>query len=241
MRFGTRTHSRPNRLPIPLPTMAESDCDSYLSVDSEDESVSEPTNRSRVHFYRKSPSPANARARPIRQPIQHPTMMATLKAYTSVEQDLVLLDPEYQRDVVWSDQKQSNLIDSLQNGYAVPFVILSERFIEGRTRLVCVDGKQRLTSIKRFMDGEIPFIDSSDSRKKWYSKSSGSRRLLITEEERLHFSRQLMTTVIYHDLNEEQERDIFQRVQNGTALTPVNASTRQKARGRYLFDNAGWT
>jgi hypothetical protein len=33
---------------------------------------------------------------------------------------------------------------------------------------VCVDGKQRLTSVKRFMEGHISVSDSSSPPKKWF-------------------------------------------------------------------------
>ena len=31
-----------------------------------------------------------------------------------------------------------------------------------RYKRVCVDGKQRLTSVLKFMEGEIPVLDSND-------------------------------------------------------------------------------
>ncbi|KAJ3520778.1 hypothetical protein NMY22_g12593 [Coprinellus aureogranulatus] len=72
---------------------------------------------------------------------------------------LVDICPDYQRDVVWNDAKQMNLIDSIFQNYPVPNLVFVRRFKNGDYYRVCIDGKQRLTSIKRFMDGEIFYKD----------------------------------------------------------------------------------
>ncbi|KAJ8095966.1 hypothetical protein PM082_015187 [Marasmius tenuissimus] len=73
-----------------------------------------------------------------------------------MQKEVLDLDPEYQRDVVWTDQKQSGLIDSLLNNYYIPPVIFCVKTDSmNREIRTCIDGKQRLTSIRRFMDGEL--------------------------------------------------------------------------------------
>jgi hypothetical protein len=62
------------------------------------------------------------------------------------------LNPSYQRDVVWSNKDSSTLIESILRGIPLPSVIFSQ----GKDRnYQIVDGKQRLTSILRFI-GEHP-------------------------------------------------------------------------------------
>lgn len=60
-------------------------------------------------------------------------------------------------DVVWTDAKQSALIKSLLQNYPVPPVYFSVRHDQatGRIIRVCLDGKQRLTSIQKFIDGYV--------------------------------------------------------------------------------------
>ncbi len=61
-------------------------------------------------------------------------------------------------------------------GYFVPPIIFNVKKttvkVEGREQIkilrVCVDGKQRLTSIWKFMRGEIGFFDSGKTQRKWY-------------------------------------------------------------------------
>ncbi|KAG8934132.1 hypothetical protein FRC03_001340 [Tulasnella sp. 419] len=71
------------------------------------------------------------------------------------------LEPEYQRDVVWPDIKQTKLIDSLLRNFYVPPIIfrVTEQDLNGHEKRICIDGKQRLTSLHRFMDGLIPHCD----------------------------------------------------------------------------------
>lgn len=71
-------------------------------------------------------------------------------------------------DIVWSEQKQSGLIDSLFRNYYIPPIIFGEMTIfsssshlaqilpkavataeDGSESRVCIDGKQRLTSIQK--------------------------------------------------------------------------------------------
>ena len=70
--------------------------------------------------------------------------------------DDIKLDPEYQRDVVWPDAKMIGLIDSVFRNFYVPPVIFSVvSHDDGSEKRICIDGKQRLTSIQRFMDGLV--------------------------------------------------------------------------------------
>jgi len=74
------------------------------------------------------------------------------------------INPDYQRDVVWSENQMSGLINSLLENYYVPPILFNKTQItlaDGTTRLkrVCVDGKQRLSSIEAFVRGQIPCRD----------------------------------------------------------------------------------
>lgn len=89
--------------------------------------------------------------------------------------DDIDLDAEYQRgscgipcgepivlmavcitDVVWPDAKQISLIDSIfRNFYVPPVIFATKQHDDGSETKICIDGKQRLTSIRRFMDGQV--------------------------------------------------------------------------------------
>lgn len=67
-------------------------------------------------------------------------------------------DPKYQRrSDVWSEEKQSFLIDSILKNYPMPPIFLHQ-VIEsdtGATKYNVIDGKQRLSTILRFINNEI--------------------------------------------------------------------------------------
>ncbi len=76
------------------------------------------------------------------------------------------MSPPYQRQSIWTDEEQSFFIDSILKNFPIPPIFLNESIdVEtGKTKFSVVDGKQRLTSIIRFIDNEIPVAsDAEDS------------------------------------------------------------------------------
>ncbi len=70
-------------------------------------------------------------------------------------------DPPYQRKSIWSDEKQSFFIDSILKNLPIPPIFLRQQIDDdtGKTKYDVIDGKQRLTSIIRFIQNEIPASD----------------------------------------------------------------------------------
>jgi hypothetical protein len=113
----------------------------------------------------------------------------------------------------------------------------------------CVDGKQRLTSIKRFMEGEIGVQDNAVPQKKWFvfeiymryntaidtdfeilrfychPKVNGveqaSARLILPDGTKKFFRERDLVTYEYSDLSIQVEETMFQLVQKGMPLTPA--------------------
>ncbi|KAJ3541922.1 hypothetical protein NMY22_g3705 [Coprinellus aureogranulatus] len=136
------------------------------------------------------------------------------------------LDPEYQRAVVWTKPKQVALIDSIWSNHFINPLLFNRIYVEvegaGRVPiLVCMDGKQRLTSIHNFMTGQIPHKDPVTKKLWWYTapELSRSSRLVIPEWAKQTFRERIITCVIYKNLKSQNEREIFQRVQEGVPLT----------------------
>ncbi|GBC06115.1 hypothetical protein RclHR1_06630004 [Rhizophagus clarus] len=145
------------------------------------------------------------------------------KLYNWLKNGVVDLSPEFQRDVVWTETKQSHLIDSVFNNFYIPPIIFSCKKLNGRKWVrVCIDGKQRLTAIKNFMDNKIPHINPAigSASKRFYNNHNNGKRFL-TEGEREIFDCSELLCVEYYDLTLQQEQEIFSRVQLGVALTPA--------------------
>ncbi|KAF7305055.1 hypothetical protein MKEN_01220500 [Mycena kentingensis (nom. inval.)] len=146
--------------------------------------------------------------------------------FQSIDSGDIDLDPEYQRDVVWPETKQIKIIDSIFRNYYVPPIIFAVNQNEdGTESRTCIDGKQRLTSIHRFMQGLIPHRDSITNDKFWFIDNKDAKvkaaKKILPEKFRKLFANKQIVCVEYGDLTDKDEREIFQRVQLGVALTPA--------------------
>ncbi|KAJ8080994.1 hypothetical protein PM082_017829 [Marasmius tenuissimus] len=137
--------------------------------------------------------------------------------YKQLKDNLIDLNAEYQRDVVWTKEKQSFLIDSIFNNHYVPPIILSIRKRENEideTR-VCIDGKQRLTAIMLATGRLLWFKNNPDLL---WPPGRGKKYLLPANMKR-SFENRSMVCVEYEEVSYGEERDIFKRVQLGVPLT----------------------
>ncbi|VVB86101.1 Uncharacterised protein [uncultured archaeon] len=72
-----------------------------------------------------------------------------------IENGIYDLQPDFQRDIVWNQQKQQKLIDSIMRGWHIPPIHLVK--IEGKEVYEVLDGKQRLFSIYNFLNDKFTF------------------------------------------------------------------------------------
>lgn len=160
----------------------------------------------------------------VRDALTPPSAMSytVQELHKYIHEGFIDLDPIYQRDIVWPETKQIGLIDSIfRNFYIPPVIFAVTRDEDGENVRICVDGKQRLTSIQKFLDGLIPHRDARTKKSYWFVRSDKQKttRLEIPEEWKRRFAETRITCVEYHNLSPEVEREIFQRVQLGVQLT----------------------
>jgi hypothetical protein len=79
----------------------------------------------------------------------------------------LILDPEWQRNYVWSDKKASKLVESFLIDIPVPVIYLAKN--KDNTYEV-IDGLQRLSSAFKFFDGELT-LSGLDIRKELNKKT----------------------------------------------------------------------
>lgn len=65
------------------------------------------------------------------------------------------LDPDFQRRNVWNARSKSRFIESLMLGIPIPQILLSAK-PNSKSAFLVLDGKQRLLTIKEFIDGKLP-------------------------------------------------------------------------------------
>ncbi|MGI8962568.1 MAG: DUF262 domain-containing protein [Bryobacteraceae bacterium] len=80
-----------------------------------------------------------------------------------IRQNRYDLNPEFQRDFVWPLEKQSRLIESCLMRIPLPVFYVAEA-LDGR--IIVVDGLQRLSTFRRYLDGDfaLTFPKTGDTR-----------------------------------------------------------------------------
>ncbi|THV52040.1 hypothetical protein BGAL_0091g00250 [Botrytis galanthina] len=158
--------------------------------------------------------------------------------YNTIVKGNLVLDPNYQRASVWDEGRASTLITSVLMGYFIPPIVLNVQTVinklkDGRKEVkhmrICVDGKQRLTSLFKFMSGEIGFLDNSHPPKKWYYchptingvLTPSSNRNICPDGLKKFFDDKVFCCYEYDHLTQETEETMFQLVQRGIALSPA--------------------
>ena len=63
-----------------------------------------------------------------------------------------VMNPEFQRDFIWNEEQQSKLVESVIMRIPLPVLYLAE---DEEGRMVVVDGLQRLSTFKRFVNNEL--------------------------------------------------------------------------------------
>ncbi|KAJ3767350.1 hypothetical protein FB446DRAFT_675419 [Lentinula raphanica] len=151
------------------------------------------------------------------------TTYSVRSLYEDMKRGFIDVEPEYQRDVVWKADKQMMLIDTIFTNHYMPPLIFSVIYDENdnESRKVCLDGKQRLTSIQLLLALQVHY---SETLKSWWFKanetsSSKNTKYLLPEHIRQSFINKQIKCTEYDELDEDGEREIFRRVQLGVALS----------------------
>ncbi len=70
-----------------------------------------------------------------------------------------IIQPYFQRNYVWDNEKKSGLIESILIGIPIPCIYV---YLDNDTKTeVVIDGQQRLTTIKNFVKNNFPFINNN--------------------------------------------------------------------------------
>ncbi len=128
-----------------------------------------------------------------------------------IEMGSFVMDPEFQRDFIWPEDKQSKLIESVLMRIPLPVFYLAE---DSEGKLVVVDGLQRLSTFQSFVNNKL--------------------KLKLPEQKELHAKRfqdlspklqnrvedcNLILYVIDANVPERARLDIFERVNSGVPLS----------------------
>jgi len=119
--------------------------------------------------------------------------------------------PDYQREFVWNDVRQSRLIESIILGLPIPVIFLAEN-IDGRLEIV--DGSQRIRTIVAFIEDKLvlkgleKLKTLNDVR---FSYLSRARRRKIVNTS-------IRTIVLSDSSTDKVKNDLFERINKGSDL-----------------------
>lgn len=128
-----------------------------------------------------------------------------------IEQGHFVMDPDFQRDFIWLDDKQSKLIESVLMRIPLPVFYLGE---DDKGRMIVVDGLQRLSTFNSFVNNKLrlKLPNQADLDKKLFENLSPKLQNRIEDCN-------LILYVIDAKVPERARLDIFERVNGGIPLT----------------------
>jgi len=137
--------------------------------------------------------------------------------YDQIDKETIDLDAKYQRKFVWTRENMKLLIDSIIKGYSINAIHFT---VDNKFKYVCLDGKQRLTTIKNFINNDVTWT-SDDGIEYYFSKNKDNKKKaqVMSEAQQNEFLNQNVVIIIYKNLTEEEQLEIFKRIQGGRQLT----------------------
>ena len=142
--------------------------------------------------------------------IRHETRTAS-EAIRRIDQKRYVMDPDFQRDFIWLEDKQSKLIESVIMRIPLPVFYMAE---DDEGRMVVVDGLQRLSTFQRFVKDELqlrlPDRDELDGKR--FSELSSKLQNRVEDCNLIFY-------IIDSKVPEQARLDIFERVNGGVPLT----------------------
>jgi hypothetical protein len=139
-------------------------------------------------------------------------------------------NPEYQRGATWKLPQRQSLIDSVFRMYPIPPIFLQEittRGLKGDASVYeIVDGQQRIVSLSSFFKGSFETLKADDQKlrlpnslRTGLAPWGGHRFSNLTVELQQAFLKTRLTVVLIQTDRADEVRDLFIRLQAGTALT----------------------
>lgn len=127
------------------------------------------------------------------------------------------VNPPYQRGLVWGVTRKRNLIKSLLMGIPVPSIVINDRGVrfegwdaETDPTYVVVDGKQRITALRDFVDGKFTVPGH------WFDVDA--EEVLFTELDKpnqLHFMHRPIAVSEAKLATLDEEREMFDLINFG--------------------------
>lgn len=172
-----------------------------------------------------------------------------IEIYQKMEDKKLILDPDYQRNIIWDEEKKTSFIESLYMGIIIPPIYVVEipsTDILSGNKYEVVDGKQRLSTIKSFINNDLKLREKN---LEYYADLFGEKKFAeirecCSKETTEMLSSVLDVYVITANSPDFTKYDIFSRLNKGSEKLRVNEirkaiyhSELTKTIDKYVKDN----
>ena len=144
------------------------------------------------------------------------TQLSLRHVYDMLKDGDINMSPDFQRNLVWDQQRKSRLIESILLRIPLPVFYFSA---DEKGQLAVVDGLQRLTAIKEFMDNDLP-LKGLEYLSLAGCTYTGKKKLDERLYRRFNLT-QIVANVIDSSSPARVKYDIFRRLNTGGR--PLNA------------------
>jgi len=130
-----------------------------------------------------------------------------IEIYNKLRSNLLIVNKDYQRKLVWKKSHKINFVDTILNNFPFPEIYLAPGSLD-QVRLILideiVDGQQRLTAIRDYIEGtDIFALPSLSGIRKFSELSSAEKNSFLNYEISVRYLK---------GVSQEQIREIFQRI-----------------------------
>lgn len=152
----------------------------------------------------------------------------------------IKFDNAVQRGYEWDKKRVSLLVHSLLSGYPVP-AFYSAKGEDGKYDML--DGKQRMTSLLKFYDGEIALVDMPPITREVGGVEmevdlNGMKYSDLDEDIRDDLDSASLTVYYFDGITDDEIAEMFFRLNNGKAVNSA-CVTRVKAKSKDIIKELG--
>jgi len=133
-------------------------------------------------------------------------------------------NPDFQRPPVWTTSQKRLLVDTILRGLDVP-KLYWQKTSRNPDKYAVIDGQQRLRAIWGYFAGEFALDRDADPVEG--HEIAGRRYEELDDELRMRYDTYALDVVVLSEAQDEEVRDLFLRLQNGT---PLKAQEKRNAR-----------
>lgn len=129
-----------------------------------------------------------------------------------IRQGRLILQPNFQRNLVWNDKHKESFIDTILKGYPFPEIYIAQsgvNFDTLQTQQVVVDGQQRLSTIMKYVSDDL-------------THKTIPRFQDLTEQNKIDFLGYGVSVINLGNAPSETIKEVFRRInQTKYSLNPI--------------------